>query len=1022
MSLEEKKTVAVAESDLLRFCYGADHTLALKAETNSPWVKQGVKLDNDRNLPTLPFNSIPSAGDYQVFEEDGTSWVINCPRAAANAAAQPFQMWFQTEFTSPPYKMDGSLGHHRVSYDNIRGNERFQVIEYQETTTLSAREVSYYDRQLPLPFEVKWILEGKELDSTLPDIDGMVSLPFTTTVPGNHTITLQVPSLYYEGGYTLEDVVVHALAKTPWNNNAKLMLNNQPVAGLASLGLIFTRGKTHSLQIVNDDLLLDESILTLDSASDLSSLGITVPDLTIGKPLNGPMMDWQINSSSTASRSGYFEFTMACSKLKKDWEIAARIISENLSDEVKSIEVRDRPISDVGALFFTGETAVLRLTFEPWMRGLAVKLKQIGDPNDVTYEPQLNVSRAVPDSLALEWKVTGNTLTSFTLEASCEHTTTALTFSSRIISKISAEQFKSIKINDVGIGDLHNPSLTFFRGDSFVLELEALPGGSLPGMKVALVSGDLYPDLDMSYNPPLGAEHTQIIPTTPTGALPKWTITTGNKSGFFDLQFKFTETDELFPLPCRVLSRNLLDEAVVKIGGIAIPASGTLFFRDQPQKLTLEPNPGSPLSKHPVTLTCSVKSGLDAEDVMSNPGFNSPQTAHEWNITGKTRSGTFQLTLNGQGMSPPILLPTSKLMSKDLNDEADVKINGMDVTALGHMFIKGQSQEVTLVPKAHSPLRDFAIALLCTPKGAVLPQDVVSEPEFGKETTDYQWTVKASTHSGLFDLHFENPAFTQLDVLGRVRSANIVEEFKAMEVSGGGVPTYECNFSDTGLLMPGPASQLASKQIKLTTFPDGPLVGLNMKLTWVSGDVGLAPDFIMPGLGIDTAIGQGGASWAWNRTHGIKEGLFQLKAQCDNSEFNVPGAVFSQHPADLLDHMYYNNQDIEYKYQHQRPLSVYPRDGSTPVRVTIHKNSPLFKWISTWGNQFKISLSSNAASHRVTMTPPSGSQITLNPAGDEFTFTLMKDPGYNFGGNFTVNIRFPYGIYTAEINCRAELP
>ncbi|MBK5550966.1 hypothetical protein JFU49_11915 [Pseudomonas sp. TH03] len=103
----------------LYFCYGAEHTFAIKAEADSPWINQGVKLDRDPNLPALPFTSIPAANTYQPFGEAGVTWTVNCPRAASDAAVQPFQMWVQTEFTSPAYKISGSSGQSPTSNNHF---------------------------------------------------------------------------------------------------------------------------------------------------------------------------------------------------------------------------------------------------------------------------------------------------------------------------------------------------------------------------------------------------------------------------------------------------------------------------------------------------------------------------------------------------------------------------------------------------------------------------------------------------------------------------------------------------------------------------------------------------------------------------------------------------------------------------------------------------------------------------------------------------------------------------------------
>jgi hypothetical protein len=668
----------------LYFCYGGEHSFTFKAEADSPWINQGVKLDSDPMLPTLPFTSTPPNGDYQTFADAGVTWAVNCSSAASNAEAQPFQLWVQTEYTSPAYKIEGSLGHHRLEFVDVSGYEQFQVIEYQEQATLNAREVSFYDKQLPMPFEAKWVFDGTEFGTDKPDADGWVTGLFKPATEGKHTIKLQVPSLYYENGYAFADVMVHALYKTPWNNNATLELNSKPLSDVADLGLICTRGRSNTLKLVNPDLLLSESTLTLSSATDLAALGIIIPDLGLAKPVNGPTVEWLINSSTTGGKSGFFELELACSKLKKNWTIAARVISENLADEVSKIEVRDRPISGVGALFLQDEPAVLRLTFEPWMRGLNVKLTETGASPGNFYEPALNTSRAIPDNLQLEWKVTAKTLGTFTLQAIC-------------------------------------------------------------------------------------------------------------------------------------------------------------------------------------------------------------------------------------------------------------------------------------------------------------------------------------------DGHFTHPPLTPLHILCRVRSEDIAKEFKSIVVSGSNIASYELPFSEPGLLIPRALSTSGQLKIKINTFRDGALIGQTMKLGWLSGDLGVAPTSIMPGLNTEYEIVSTGTDWTWVRSFQIRDGFFQLDVQCDGAGFSLPGISFGSKDTDLVAGMYYGTEYYSMSHISTDPIRV-KRDGTiTPVRVIMNKESPLFKLFPTWN--FTIALNSEGPHKKVIMRPPSGSSVAMDPNGEEFTFDIGGEANFSGGGSFIVIVTFSYGIPPINIHC-----
>ncbi|UWF52167.1 hypothetical protein NYP20_14860 [Pseudomonas sp. N3-W] len=740
MALDRKSKITAAKP--LYFCYGGTHTFTLKAADHSAWVNQGVCLKGEPGT-TLPLSAAPHIGAFQTFEESGAVWTINCPAKGAAAPVETFQLWSQTEYTSPAYKIDVSLGHHRLDFVDVSGNEQFQVIEYGEETTLNAREVSYYT-ETAMPFSAKWKLGEQELQPAEPDVNGWVTpLFFKPDTEADYLFYLTVPSLYFADGYYCKELPVRALALTPWGNNSTLEVNGKPVTDISKLGVICTRGKTNTLKLLNPDLLLKESMLTLSSASDLAKLGITIADFGVAKQLIGPEMSWPITSSLGSGKGGWFELNLACSKLKKDWEnITGRIISGRLVDEVTKVEVGGRAISEVGALWFRNESALLTLTFEPWMRGLKVALDEVGGDNlQMAYRPSLKLPVEVPDSLELSWEVTsGENTGSFQLQAICEDSTTPLNINSRVISKISAEEFKTIRLNDVELADLNNPELNFLRGDKYELKLVGKPEGSLPGLHVALVPGANNPHLGMAYWPPLGEQNAQLLQANATA---KWTITAGkNTSGFFDLQFMFIETGEVFPLPCRLLSKDLKDEGVIKFNDEAI-LQRNILLRGETTVVTLEPLPNSPLRGYPVSLNLlTVGGGLEPTDIVSDPDFDTSVTSHSWRVTGPAiKSGHFQLTLKGQDMQSNLHPANITLVSSDLADEITVMADGEEIPPNGFEFVGGHQYILKTVPKPGSSWAGLRASMNFNYTIGLGPNDVRISPEPGALNPSTEWKM-----------------------------------------------------------------------------------------------------------------------------------------------------------------------------------------------------------------------------------------------------------------------------------------
>ncbi|CAI8704144.1 Ig-like domain-containing protein [Pseudomonas sp. IT-196MI5] len=356
-----------------------------------------------------------------------------------------------------------------------------------------------------------------------------------------------------------------------------------------------------------------------------------------------------------------------------------------------------------------------------------------------------------------------------------------------------------------------------------------------------------------------------------------WKITPGaGKSGRIALIFYSREV--LVPWEHRslVISSNLADEADVKIGGVEVPAGGNWFIRDKAQTVTLTPKSGSPLAGLPVTLSCTIKSGLDAANVVSAPAFDSEQTTYSWAVTGNTKSGTFQLALTAKGMTTPITLAISKLISSNLADEADVKIGGAAVPAGGNWFYRGKAQTVTLIPKSGSPLAGLPVTLSCTIKSGLDAANVVSAPAFDSEQTAYSWAVTGNTKSGTFQLALAGKGMTTPITLAisKLISNNLNDEATGLldgiaiaptgaDFIGGQVRTLSLEYKNADLLFDLP--------LALDWIPDAGLV---------TGDLTAQPPFR-----------QFSTQHEWELTGAyLKSGTFKLKvfSQGENTVLLTP--------------------------------------------------------------------------------------------------------------------------------------
>ncbi|MDF9778454.1 hypothetical protein [Pseudomonas baetica] len=482
---------------------------------------------------------------------------------------------------------------------------------------------------------------------------------------------------------------------------------------------------------------------------------------------------------------------------------------------------------------------------------------------------------------------------------------------SLVISSNLADE-ADVKIDGVAVPAGGN---WFYRDKAQTVTLTPKPNSPLAGLPVTLTCS-IKSGLDVTNvvsAPAFGSETTTH----------SWAVTGKTRSGTFQLALAGKGMSTPITLAVsKLLSSNLADEADVKIGSVAVPAGGNWFYRDKAQTVSLIPRSYSPLWGLPVTLTCTVKSGLGAADVVSEPAFGSERTStYTWAVTGKTRSGTFQLALAGKGMTTPITLAVSKLLSNNLADEADVKIDGVAVPAGGNWFYRDKAQTVTLIPKSGSPLVGLPVKLTCAIKSGLDVANVVSAPAFGSEPTTHSWAVTGNTKSGTFQLALSGKGMTTPITLAvsKLLSNNLADEVE-VKIGGKSVP------SRGNVFIRGQA-----QEITLLPKPGSPIAGHNITLTCKllqglsEGDIQSSPPF----------GGVGGPNWRWQLTGYNRSGTFEISVVGQGVTTPIKIAVsklLSSNLADeavvKIDGVDVSNNEVPYLKNSKRVITLIPKPGS----------------------------------------------------------------------------------------------
>jgi hypothetical protein len=234
-----------------------------------------------------------------------------------------------------------------------------------------------------------------------------------------------------------------------------------------------------------------------------------------------------------------------------------------------------------------------------------------------------------------------------------------------------------------------------------------------------------------------------------------WSITgPADKSGTFQFELVGEGMTTPIELPeCVLLSKNFADEGAFLVDGVELSDS-TVFTRGVARALTLVPKAGSPLANLTKSLQWHAGTGLVKADLTCTPVLDLPTKLNSWQITGSaTKSGTFQCKLVVQGVSAPILLPICILLSNNLADEADIKIDGQNVADGGVVFLRKRSRKVQLVAKPTSPIDKLQLIMKYEIISGITPGTIKSSPAFDSETLSREWDVGFVTEGdGLFKL------------------------------------------------------------------------------------------------------------------------------------------------------------------------------------------------------------------------------------------------------------------------------
>jgi hypothetical protein len=471
--------------------------------------------------------------------------------------------------------------------------------------------------------------------------------------------------------------------------------------GISDFGAVFWRKETRPLTVT-----FAASMRGLDVFLDETGS----PGMTYNPPLKAPRkipddlkLEWQVTGGD---RSSVFELQVVCADVETPLTIESRVISKITTDEIESLKVNGEPVDldHPEFLFFRSGTHTIELIPKPEssLIGLDVALKKgNGSELGMIYDPPLEEPHPLTEA-GLKWTVTGGATQSglFELLIYVPQVEQSLSVICRLLSTKLDDEVEVL----IGHENASSGGYVFFRGQPEDVELKPKPGSPIVGYPVTL---------KRTVTSPL--QLTDLI-SAPEFDVPdpthKWRVTGANNSGIFQLQIVAQGMTTINVTANKLLSKKLSDEATVFLDGIDISDGGVSFYGGRPKELSLKYKNGGYLSGVPLRLLNFPKTGIDLNDVSSNPPIMEEVTVHKWAVTGaEGKWGTFVLAASSKDGTAEIRTPTLQLLG-DIATELELRFNDK-LRGLGGIFfpIKGGYSTLVLKLKSSSLIKEALVTV-----------------------------------------------------------------------------------------------------------------------------------------------------------------------------------------------------------------------------------------------------------------------------------------------------------------------
>lgn len=334
--------------DILALCLGAvdenRQVVRFAVKPDTSWAKsEACVMLEDNVLDAVTTEPVQGKAQPTLAE-----WLFSS-ESTPDAGPHELKLCLYSKYTSTPFSIRASLGHHRLKLVCLRGAETVPVVGLGQGVVLEAQVRSHYTDE-PVETEVTWLEGGqKVLHRSFTDAQGRASYTFLPAQGGTFTITASAKSFYYQSGKVTLDYPVVAVDEDPWEK--VLATFDQGTAAVwGSRQGYPNRGSAFLIKTEFPPVLAGASVSMTAAQGDAPEDLDVVPDIPFGEsqPIIASHAQWLWQCGDV--RNGTIGAVLHCSKLQHPSPVNVMSLARNALKIGETRTINPSPVRDSGGV------------------------------------------------------------------------------------------------------------------------------------------------------------------------------------------------------------------------------------------------------------------------------------------------------------------------------------------------------------------------------------------------------------------------------------------------------------------------------------------------------------------------------------------------------------------------------------------------------------------------------------------------------------------------------------------------